>query len=178
MSTPEPQPIMLPFSKEKISALRSGMTVLLSGSMLVGRDQVHQRLAQLIEENRPLPFEITGETMYYMGPTPAPPGRLIGSCGPTTSSRMDPYTPLLMDHGLTCTIGKGPRSSAVRDAVVRNNGLYLYAFGGCGALYAQRVVSQRLIAFENLGPEALLQLEVKDFPAIVGIDSLGNSVFS
>ena len=150
---------------------------MLNGPMLVARDQAHGRLAALIESNKPLPVSLEGETIYYMGPAPAKPGDIIGSCGPTTASRMDPYTPLLMDCGLLCSIGKGPRLSAVADAVVRNNGLYLYAYGGCGALYAACVTSVETIAFEDLGPEALLRITVRNFPVIAAIDSNGKNIY-
>ncbi len=150
---------------------------MLNGPMLVARDQAHGRLAALIELNKPLPVSLEGETIYYMGPAPAKPGEVIGSCGPTTASRMDPYTPLLMDYGLLCTIGKGPRSLEVAEAVERNSGLYLYAYGGCGALYAKCVTSVEILAFKDLGPEALLRITVSNFPVIAAIDSSGKNIY-
>ena len=116
--------------------------------------------------------------MYYMGPSATPDSMVIGSCGPTTSARMDRFVPALMEAGLVATIGKGPRSPQVIEAIRRHGGLYLIAFGGCGALYATKVVSQHILAFGELGPEALVRLEIRDFPVIVGIDSRGNSVFA
>ncbi len=169
--------IALPFTPEVIEGLNAGDRLLLEGPMLVGRDQVHERLAGLLNSGEPLPVSLEGETMYYMGPTPARPGGVIGSCGPTTSARMDLFTPLLMENGISCTIGKGPRSSEVGEAVRRRKGLYLYAYGGCGALYSRRVISKKVLAFEDFGPEALLRIEVRDFPVVVAIDSRGNTLF-
>ncbi len=170
--------IKLPIAEETAAALRTGELLLLSGKMLVGRDQVHRRLAACIDSGDPLPVSLGGELLYYMGPAPAPEGKVIGSCGPTTASRMDQFTPALLEKGLLGTIGKGPRSLEVVEAVRRRRGLYLYAFGGCGALYARSVLSVKTAAFEDLGPEALLILEVHAFPVIVAIDSRGTDIFS
>lgn len=170
--------LRLPLSQKDIESLNAYEQVSLSGSLYVGRDQVHKRLYDLIQGQCALPLTLQGQCIYYMGPSPAPMGKLIGSCGPTTSSRMDPFTPLLLDHGLKVMIGKGPRSEAVRMAIKRNKAVYLQAFGGCGALYATTVKTVRSVAFEELGPEALLELEVEKFPAIVAIDSNLGSVFS
>ncbi len=167
----------LPLTKENIEELKIYDRVLLTGSILVGRDQVHSRLVALLAAGRALPTSIAGQIIYYMAPAGTPPSMVIGSCGPTTSARMDPFTPALMDAGLVASIGKGPRSQAVIDAVKGNKGLYFVAYGGCGALYATKVRAKEMIAFEDLGPEALMRLEVKDFPVIVAIDSRGTSVF-
>lgn len=160
------------------SGLRAGQEVLISGSIYSARDQAHKRLIELLDSGKSLPLEIAGACIYYMGPAPTPPGEVIGSCGPTTASRMDPFTPRLLDQGLTGIIGKGNRSEEVRRAIIRNRAVYFYAYGGCGALYAEAIVSVKTVAFEDLGPEAILELQVKNFPAIVAIDSRGDSVFS
>jgi fumarate hydratase subunit beta len=167
----------LPISEEDLQSLRAYDAVSFSGTLYVGRDQVHQRLARLLEEGKPLPVELEGQAIYYMGPSPPLPGMIMGSCGPTTSARMDPFTPQLLGKGLKILIGKGPRSKAVHDALKKEKAVYVQAFGGCGALYAKTIVSVEPVAFEDLGPEALLRLEVRDFPAIVAIDSHGGSVF-
>ena len=169
--------IDLPMSRETIESLKAYDRILLSGEILVGRDQVHARLAALITEGKPLPISLEGEVIYYMAPAATPPSFVIGSCGPSSSARMDPFTPTLMGAGLVASIGKGPRSQAVVEAVKANKGLYLVAFGGCGALYATKVLSKEVIAFEDLGPEAVMRLKVEEFPVIVGIDSRGASVF-
>lgn len=158
-------------------SLRSGDRVLLSGTVYTARDAAHKRIVAMLESGEPLPFELDGAAVYYAGPTPAPPGLPIGSCGPTTSSRMDPYAPLLLDKGLVCMIGKGPRNAEVIDAVVRNNAVYLCAIGGAGALAAQCITSCEVVAFEELGCESVKRLTFKDFPLIVGIDSQGGSLF-
>ncbi len=170
--------LQLPLSEGDIASLKAYDQVLLTGKLYVGRDQVHSLLFECIQRNEDLPFSLEGEAIYYMGPSPAPEGKVIGSCGPTTSARMDPFSPLLLDHGLKVMIGKGPRSQSVVDAIRRNKAVYLQAFGGCGALYASTVKSARIIAFEHLGREALLLLEVEKFPAIVAIDSQQGSVFA
>ncbi len=170
--------ISLPFLEEVVENLRIYDTLSLTGSLLVARDQAHKRLHALLLAKEELPIQLRGETIYYMGPSATPEGRPIGSCGPTTSARMDEFTPILMEGGLVATIGKGPRSKAVIHAIAQKKGLYLIAFGGCGALYANKVVRQEAVAFEDLGPEAIIRLWVEDFPVIVGIDSYGNSVFN
>ena len=170
--------LQLPLSEGDIASLKVYDQVLLTGKLYVGRDQVHSLLFERIQRNEDIPFSLEGQAIYYMGPSPAPEGMVIGACGPTTSARMDPFSPLLLDHGLKVMIGKGPRSQSVVDAIRRNKAVYLQAFGGCGALYASTVKSARIIAFEHLGPEALLLLEVEKFPAIVAIDSQQGSVFA
>lgn len=169
--------VQLPLTKETIASLHAYERVLLSGPLLVGRDQVHKYLVDRLDSKAVLPVSIQGETIYYMGPSATPEGMVIGSCGPTTSARMDPFTPRLMEAGLVATIGKGPRSKAVVEAIIATGGIYFVAFGGCGALYAETVQSKEVLACEEFGPEALLRLEIVRFPAVVGIDSRGNSVF-
>lgn len=164
--------LKLPFEEKAIQSVRAGDEVILEGKLLVGRDQVHKKLYEAIMREEQLPVDISRQAVYYMGPSPAPEGCIIGSCGPTTSARMDPYSPLLMEHGLRVMIGKGPRSREVAEAVKKYRGLYLQAYGGCGALYASCVTSSRLIAYPELGPEALLELQVHDFPAVCLIDCL------
>lgn len=164
----------LPYTQDEVDAIRAGDEVMLSGTLYVGRDQVHKRLAAAIEEGRPLPFPFAGNAIYYMGPSPAPPGSVLGAAGPTTSARMDPFSPLLAGHGLKVMVGKGPRSAEVREAVGRFHGLYLQAYGGCGALYSARISSAETVAYPELGPEALLRISIHDFPVFCIIDSLGN----
>ena len=154
-------------------SLQAGDRVLLSGTVYTARDAAHKRIMSIIEEGGELPFDIEGAGIYYAGPTPAPEGKAIGSCGPTTSCRMDPYTPHLLDMGLAATVGKGDRSQDVIDAVVRNGSVYLCAIGGAGALAAESVVSCDVIAFDDLGCESVKKLEIKDFPLVVAIDSNG-----
>jgi fumarate hydratase subunit beta len=167
----------LPLSLEDRCSLRIYDQISLSGSILVGRDKVHQKLEEMIRQEKELPVSLKNQTMYYMGPARKKDDDVIGSCGPTTSARMDSFTPLLMEHGLSITIGKGPRSTSVIQAIKKHQGLYLVAFGGCGALYSGCVKFIHPIAFEELGPEALIEIVVEDFPVIVGIDSTGNSTF-
>ena len=169
--------LTLPFERNELENLRVYDRVLLSGTMLVARDQAHKRLCDFLTQGKNLPVSLTNETCYYMGPAATPPGMVIGSCGPTTSARMDVFTPALMDAGLVATIGKGPRNMLVEQAIARYKGLYLVAYGGCGALYAMRVSHQEVVAFADLGPEAVFRIKVEDFPAIVAIDSTGTSVF-
>lgn len=166
-----------PFEKEKLKELKAGDTVLLSGVIYTARDAAHKRLVEMIRQGEKLPFEIEGAMIYYVGPTPAKPGRQIGSAGPTTSYRMDPYAPSLLDLGLAGMIGKGQRSQAVKNAVIRNTAVYLGAIGGAAALISRSVKSAEIIAFEDLGAEAVRRLEVVDFPATVVIDSRGNNLY-
>lgn len=157
--------------------LRAGDKVLLSGRLYTARDAAHKRLMGLLDAGAPLPFPLADSIIYYCGSTPAPEGLPIGACGPTTSSRMDPYTPRLYDLGLFATVGKGPRNAATVEAIHRNGGLYLCAIGGAGALAARHVTSCRVIAFEDLGCEAIKELEVQDFPLFVAEDCHGGSLF-
>ena len=164
--------------KEKAEMLKAGDRVILSGTVFTSRDAAHKRIVQLISEGGELPYELDGACIYYAGPTPAPEGLPIGSCGPTTSSRMDPFAPLLLDNGLSAMIGKGGRNQAVCDAIIRNKAVYLCAVGGAGALAAKCVVKCEEIAFFDLGCESVKRIEIKDFPLVVGIDCHGGSMFA
>ena len=157
--------------------LRAGDRVLLSGTVYTSRDAAHKRIFTLLDEGKPLPYPLKDAVIYYSGSTPAPDHLPIGACGPTTSGRMDIFTPRLHDLGLCATIGKGVRSKEVLEAIVRNRGIYLCAVGGAGALAARSVLSCQVIAFEDLGCEAVKRLEIQDFPLVVGVDSLGGSLF-
>lgn len=170
--------IDLPLTEDKIKDLKMGDEVLLSGTILVGRDQAHKRLCDLLDSGEKLPVKLDGEVIYYMGPSPAPEGAVIGSCGPTTSSRMDAFAPKLLDIGLKGMIGKGPRYGDVVESVKKNKAIYFYSFGGCGALYAEKVLKSEIVAFPELGPEAIRKLEIIDFPVLVAIDSKGNNIYS
>jgi len=170
--------IRLPIQESDLLSLNAFDQILLSGTLYVGRDQVHSRLFAMLEKHQQLPIKLQGQAIYYMGPSPAPAGFPLGACGPTTSARMDPFAPRLLEEGLRVMVGKGPRSEAVVSSIIQNHALYLQAYGGCGALYASAVRKVKTIAFAELGPEALLELEVEDFPVIVAIDSNGKSVFT
>lgn len=159
-----------------VSYLKAGERILLSGVAYTARDAAHKRMVQMMDMGEALPFPLENACIYYAGPTPAAPGKVIGSCGPTTSERMDLYTPRLLDNGLKCTIGKGRRSQAVIDSMVKNQAIYLCATGGAGALAARCISSAQTIAFEELGCESVKKLVFKDFPLIVGIDARGNSI--
>lgn len=157
--------------------LRAGDKVSLSGTVYTARDAAHKRIMQLISEGKTLPFEINGAAIYYAGPTGTKPGMAIGSCGPTTSGRMDVFSPTLLDMGLAAMIGKGERSQAVVDAIIRNNAVYFCAIGGAGALACRCIKSCDVIAFEDLGCESVKRLTFEAFPLIVTIDSQGNDLF-
>ncbi|OIO38825.1 MAG: fumarate hydratase [Candidatus Omnitrophica bacterium CG1_02_49_10] len=167
----------LPLHDKDIKALKAGDEVLLNGFVYTARDAAHLNLSKLIRKNKRLPFEINGATIYYTGPTPPRKGRAIGSCGPTTSGRMDRFTPLFLSKGLKGMIGKGRRDKAVRDAIRRYKAVYFIAVGGAGALLSEKVKSAKVIAFPELGPEAVYKLGIKDFPVIVGVDSSGRDVY-
>ena len=162
---------------KELELLKCGDLVLLDGFIITGRDAAHKRIFELTKRNMPLPFKIKDQLIYYTGPCPSPPGHVIGSCGPTTSSRMDAYTPELLDLGLKGMIGKGPRSKQVIDSIKKNKAIYFAATGGAGALIASCVKGCSLIAFDDLGPEAVYKLYVEQFPLIVAIDSRGNSIY-
>lgn len=166
-----------PLSDEDIMKLKIGDRVLITGKILTGRDSAHKRLYELIQKGEKLPIEIKGQIIYYVGPAPAKPGYVIGSAGPTTSYRMDPYAPLLMEHGLKGMIGKGVRSQSVRDAMKKFKGVYFAATGGAGALIARNIRTATIIAYEDLGPEAIRELEVEDFPVIVANDAFGGDLY-
>lgn len=169
--------INLPFAQDVIASLRAGDRVLLSGEMITGRDAAHKRLTALIDEEKELPFDIKGMTIYYTGPCPKKPGQVIGSCGPTTSGRVDTYTPRLLDLGLKGMIGKGERSKEVIESMIKNGAVYFAAIGGAGALYSFCVKRAEVLAFPELLAEAVYRLHVEDFPAIVAIDSMGNNIY-
>jgi fumarate hydratase subunit beta len=166
-----------PLQGYDLEKLKIGDKVFISGTIYTGRDAAHKRLVELIESGKELPFDITGQIIYYVGPAPAPPGKPIGSAGPTTSYRMDPYAPILMDHGLKGMIGKGPRGKAVRDSMKKNKAVYFAAIGGAAVVVAQAIKSANVIAYEDLGTEAIRELIVQDFPCIVANDVWGNDIF-
>lgn len=161
----------------KATQISSGDRVLLSGTVYTARDAAHNRIMVLIDKGEPLPFSLSGAAIYYAGPTPTPQGLAVGSCGPTTSSRMDPYTPTLLDMGLKCIIGKGERNKEVENALIRNGAVYLCAIGGAGALASKHITSCEEIAFFDLGCESVKKLTFKDFPLICAIDSKGGNLF-
>lgn len=166
-----------PLDDEAVRELRAGEEVLLSGVIYTARDAAHQRLMAALDDGQPLPLELRGQVIYYCGPAPTPPGSAIGSAGPTSSYRMDAYTPRLHSLGLKATIGKGDRSREVRQACRDYGAVYLVAVGGAGALLADCVTAAEIVAYEELGPEALRRLEVVDLPLIVAYDSVGGSAF-
>ena len=166
-----------PLKEEEVTKLRAGDEVFLNGAIYTGRDAAHKRLLDLLEKGEDLPFDVKGQIIYYVGPSPAKPGTPIGSCGPTTSYRMDPYAPALMKIGLKGMIGKGPRGKEVIEAMKRYKAVYFAAVGGAAALIARSVKSSRIVAYEDLGTEAIRELEVEDFPVIVANDVLGNDLY-
>lgn len=165
-----------PFDMD-LSNIRIGDSVFLSGYIYTARDAAHKRLLDLIEQGKPLPFDIANQAIYYSGPCPAKPGEVIGPCGPTTSGRMDKYTPALLDLGLKIMIGKGFRSKDVIDSMIKNRCIYLSAVGGAGALLSKCVIGESVIAFPELGTEAIRRLKVQNFPAIAAIDIFGNNLY-
>lgn len=169
--------INVPISKEDAKSLRAGDYVYLTGTIYTARDAAHKRMQEALDAENPLPLEMDRNVIYYMGPSPAREGRPIGSAGPTTASRMDKYAPKLLDLGLGAMIGKGKRSQAVIDAIIRNGSVYFAAVGGAGALLSQRIISSEVIAYDDLGTEAIRKLEVADFPVIVVIDCEGNNLY-
>ena len=169
--------INLPLSEETLKELRAGDNLLLRGTMYVGRDAAHKRMVEAMEQGKPLPVDVRGQTIYFMGPSPARPGRPIGSAGPTTSGRMDAYSPRLIAEGLKGMIGKGSRSEAVKDAMVKHKAVYLGAIGGAGALISRSIKKSEVVAYEELGAEALLRLEVEDFPVTVINDIYGGDLY-
>ena len=169
--------INAPITSEEARKLHAGDYVYITGTIYTARDAAHKRMAEALNEGKELPFDVKNNIIYYMGPSPAREGRPIGSAGPTTASRMDKYAPELLDLGLTGMIGKGKRSSAVIDAIVRNGAVYFAAVGGAGAILSQRIKSSEVIAYDDLGTEAIRKLYVEDFPVIVVIDSEGNNLY-
>ena len=166
-----------PVKKADLAPLRAGDTVLLSGVVYTARDAAHKRMMERLDAGESLPFDLPGSAVYYVGPTPERPGQVIGSAGPTTSGRMDPYSPRLLDLGQAIMIGKGARNQAVKEAVVRNGAVYLAALGGAGALMAASVEELEVICWEDLGCEAVRRLTVKDFPLTVILDSVGGDLY-
>ena len=169
--------INVPFDADIVKELKAGDYVYLTGTIYTARDAAHKRMYEALKNGDALPFDIEGNVIYYMGPSPAREGRPIGSAGPTTASRMDKYAPDLLDLGLKGMIGKGKRTDAVKAAIVRNGAVYFAAVGGAGALHSQRIKSSEVIAYDDLGTEAIRKLYVEDFPVIVVIDSEGNNLY-
>ncbi len=167
-----------PLWDQDVAKLRTGDRVLISGVIYTARDAAHKRMVELLDAGKELPFDIQGQVIYYAGPAPAKPGAVIGSCGPTTSYRMDPYTPRLIQQGLKGMIGKGTRSDEVKKAIVDHKCVYFVAIGGLGALLAKTIKEAEIIAYPDLGPEAIRRLVVEDFPAIVAIDVRGEDIYS
>jgi fumarate hydratase subunit beta len=164
-------------SQEVIDGLRAGEMILLSGEIYTARDAAHKKLVEMLARGEEPPIKLEGQAVFYAGPCPAPPGRPIGSIGPTSSGRMDAYAPFLMEHGLKAMIGKGPRSAEVREAIARRKGVYLIAVGGAAALMSQRVLSADVAAFPELGTEAVWRLKVESMPLFVGIDAEGRDMY-
>ncbi len=170
--------IEAPLGEEDVLSLQAGDNVLINGVIYTARDAAHKKLIELVEKGEPLPVDLQGQIIYYVGPTPAKPGQAIGSAGPTTSGRMDAYTPSMLEQGMKACIGKGLRSQAVKDALQEHKGLYLAAVGGAGALLSKKVKKCEVVAYEELGAEAIHRLEVEDFPATVVNDARGNDLYA
>ena len=166
-----------PLTEVDVRTLKAGDEVLISGIVYTARDMAHKRLRETIEAGKKLPFELEGAIIYFVGPTPARPGRIIGAAGPTTSSRMDAFSPILIANGLKAMIGKGYRDDRVRDALKKHGAMHLSTIGGAGALLSKHIISAEVIAYEDLGTEAIRKLQVVDFPAVVAYDCHGNSVY-
>mgnify|MGYP004603853791 FL=1 len=169
--------ITVPFDKDTVKELKVGDYVYLTGTIYTARDAAHKRMYEALQKGEELPFDIEGNVIYYMGPSPAREGRPIGSAGPTTASRMDKYTPALLDLGMRGMIGKGRRTEAVRESMMKNQAVYFAAVGGAGALLSKSITQAEVIAYEDLGTEAIRRLEVKDFPVIVVMDFEGNNLY-
>jgi fumarate hydratase subunit beta len=174
---PEPKRIELPLTEETLSEMRAGDSLLLTGVVYVARDAAHKRMIEALDQGQPLPVDVRGQTIYFMGPSPARPGRPIGSAGPTTSGRMDAYSPRLMEQGLKGMIGKGPRSREVKDAMVKHKAIYMGAIGGAGAIISKSIQKAEVVAYDELGAEALRRLEVEDFPVTVINDIYGGDLY-
>lgn len=169
--------IQVPMDKETILSLKAGEPVALSGVIYTARDAAHKRLVEMIKNNQELPFDLNNAILYYVGPTPAKQGQVIGSAGPTTSSRMDPYVPVLAEKGMQGMIGKGKRDQKVKDAILKYQMIYFVCAGGVGALLSHCIVKREPVAFDDLLAEAVTKLEIKDFPCFVGIDTQGNDIY-
>lgn len=170
--------INTPLKNSKIEKLNAGDEILLSGTVYTARDQAHKKLVELIQKGEKLPFDLSDSVVYYAGPAPAPPHKVIGSCGPTTSSRMDKYTLSLLEEGVKGMIGKGRRNLEVKENIKKYKSVYFLATAGCGALINNKVIDSKVIAFRELGPEAIHELKIKDLPLVVGIDGNGNDVYN
>lgn len=169
--------LIVPLRDQDVESLRAGDSVQLSGVIYTARDMAHQRLCAQIEAGEPLPFDLNGALIYFVGPTPARPGQVIGAAGPTTSSRMDPFSPILLSHGVKAMMGKGYRDETVQQAMQQYKAVHLATLGGAGALLSKHITKVDVIAYEDLGTEAIRRLEVKDFPAVVAYDTLGACVY-
>jgi len=169
--------IITPLEKKEVESLRAGDEVLLTGIIYTARDQAHKRLVEAISKDKKAPIDLKGAVIYYCGPTPAPREKVIGSSGPTTSRRMDEFTPVILKRGVIAMIGKGSRSKEVVEAIKKYKAVYFLAYAGCGALITKYVKKNRAVAYKRLGPEAIYKLEVEDFPLIVGIDAKGRSLY-
>ncbi|MFH0778267.1 MAG: Fe-S-containing hydro-lyase [Candidatus Eisenbacteria bacterium] len=169
--------IFSPLTQQVVEDLRAGDEVLINGVIYAARDAAHKRMVELLGKGESLPFDMKGQIIYYAGPTPTRPGEIIGSAGPTTSGRMDPYAPLLIEHGLKGMIGKGQRTQPVVEAMKKHGAVYFAAVGGAGALIARAIKANSIVAYEELGPEAVRRLEVVDFPAIVAQDCRGGDLY-
>ncbi len=166
-----------PFSREMLKDLQIGNEVLINGIIYAARDAAHKRMVETLQRGEELPFDVKGQVIYYVGPCPAPPGRVIGSAGPTTSGRMDAYAPILIEKGLMGMIGKGLRNESVIESIKKHGAVYFAAVGGAGAYLAERIISAECVAYPELGPEALLRLEVRDFPCVVAVDPRGRDIY-
>ncbi|MDP8200873.1 MAG: Fe-S-containing hydro-lyase [Candidatus Tenebribacter burtonii] len=166
-----------PLKTEDLEKLKIGDQVYITGTVYTGRDAAHKRLVELLKKGEKLPFDPKGQIIYYVGPAPAPPGKPIGSAGPTTSYRMDPYAPALLDVGMKAMIGKGPRDQSVIDSMIKNKAVYLAAVGGAAVVVAKSIKESKVIAYEDLGPEAIREMRVENFPCIVANDVYGNDIY-
>jgi len=173
----EEKRIEAPLSDRDVLAMKAGDNLLVNGVIFTARDAAHKKLIELMEKGEPLPLDLQGQIIYYVGPTPAKPGQVIGSAGPTTSGRMDAYTPQMLAHGMKACIGKGLRNQAVKDALQQYKGVYLAAVGGAGALLSKKIKKCEVVAYPELGPEAIHRLEVEDFPVTVVNDAHGGDVY-
>ncbi len=169
--------LTIPTTEDELKTLRAGDMIYITGTIYTARDAAHKRMFEALHNGEELPFDISGNFVYYLGPTPARPGQVIGSAGPTTSSRMDKYTPLLLDQGLKGMIGKGKRSKEVVDSIVKNGAVYFAAIGGLGALLSKRIIASEVIAYDDLGTEAIRKLTVENLPVVVIIDTEGNNLY-
>ena len=169
--------LTIPATEDELKSLRAGDMIYITGTIYTARDAAHKRMFEALQNGEELPFDISGNFVYYLGPTPARPGQVIGSAGPTTSSRMDKYTPLLLNQGLKGMIGKGKRSKEVVDSIVKNGAVYFAAIGGLGALLSKRIIASEVIAYDDLGTEAIRKLTVEELPVVVIIDTEGNNLY-